>query len=66
MAYVALSGPVYLDTNIFIYALEGYPAFRPALSGQTVGAKALQVKFYRFANHRFSFLDRLTGSSTPR
>jgi predicted nucleic acid-binding protein len=32
MAYVALSGPVYLDTNIFIYALEGYPAFRPALS----------------------------------
>ncbi len=23
---------VYLDTNIFIYALEGYPAFNPFLT----------------------------------
>jgi len=32
MARLALSGPIYLDTNIFIYALEGYPAFRPILT----------------------------------
>ncbi len=27
-----LSGRLYLDTNIFIYALEGYPVFRPTLT----------------------------------
>lgn len=32
MAHLTLSGRIYLDTNIFIYALEGYPAFRPALT----------------------------------
>jgi predicted nucleic acid-binding protein len=32
MAHLTLSGRVYLDTNIFIYALEGYPAFRPILT----------------------------------
>lgn len=32
MAHLSLAGRVYLDTNIFIYALEGYPAFRPALT----------------------------------
>jgi len=32
MARLALSGPIYLDTNIFIYALEGYPVFRPILT----------------------------------
>jgi predicted nucleic acid-binding protein len=32
MAQLILSGRVYLDTNIFIYALEGYPAFRPILT----------------------------------
>lgn len=28
----ALHGRVYLDANIFIYALEGYPPFRPSLT----------------------------------
>lgn len=32
MVGLALSGPVYLDTNIYIYSLEGYPAFRLALT----------------------------------
>ena len=32
MARVTLSGRIYFDTNIFIYALEGYPAFRPVLT----------------------------------
>jgi hypothetical protein len=32
MAHLTLSGRVYLDTNIFIYALEGYPAFRAVLT----------------------------------
>ncbi|MBX3307083.1 MAG: PIN domain-containing protein, partial [Nitrospira sp.] len=32
MVHLSLAGRVYLDTNIFIYALEGYPAFRPALT----------------------------------
>lgn len=32
MAGLVLAGPVYLDTNIFIYALEGYPAFRSTLT----------------------------------
>ena len=32
MAGLTLSGRVYLDTNIFIYALEGYPTFRTALT----------------------------------
>jgi predicted nucleic acid-binding protein len=32
MARLALSGRIYLDTNIFIYALEGYPAFRAVLT----------------------------------
>ena len=32
MAHLALSDRVYLDTNIFIYALEGYSAFRPVLT----------------------------------
>ncbi len=27
-----LTGRLYLDTNIFIYALEGYPVFRPILT----------------------------------
>ncbi|HRC43298.1 MAG TPA: hypothetical protein PLT27_04540 [Nitrospira sp.] len=27
-----LTGRPYLDTNIFIYALEGYPVFRPTLT----------------------------------
>lgn len=27
-----LAGRLYLDTNIFIYALEGYPVFRPILT----------------------------------
>ena len=31
MARLTLSGRVYLDTNIFIYALEGYPTFQTAL-----------------------------------
>ncbi|WHZ26187.1 MAG: hypothetical protein OJF51_000982 [Nitrospira sp.] len=33
-------------------------------NGQAVGAKTLQMEFYRFADHRFSFMDRLTGSYT--
>lgn len=32
MAGLTLSGRIYLDTNIFIYALEGYPIFRTALA----------------------------------
>lgn len=32
MAGLTLSGRIYLDTNIFIYALEGYPTFRTALA----------------------------------
>lgn len=32
MAHLTLSGRVYLDTNIFIYALEGYPIFRAVLT----------------------------------
>lgn len=32
MAHLTLSGRVYLDTNIFIYALEGYPVFRAVLT----------------------------------
>lgn len=32
MAQLMLSGRVYLDTNIFIYALEGYPTFRTVLT----------------------------------
>ncbi len=32
MARLSLSGRVYLDTNIFIYALEGYPKFRAVLT----------------------------------
>ncbi len=32
MAHLTLSGRVYLDTNIFIYALEGYPTFRAVLT----------------------------------
>jgi predicted nucleic acid-binding protein len=32
MAQLTLSGRVYLDTNIFIYALEGYPVFRAVLT----------------------------------
>lgn len=32
MAHLTLSGRVYLDTNIFIYALEGYPVFRTVLT----------------------------------
>ena len=32
MACLTLSGRVYLDTNIFIYALEGYPVFRAVLA----------------------------------
>lgn len=32
MAHLNLSGRVYLDTNIFIYAFEGYPVFRPVLT----------------------------------
>lgn len=27
-----LTGRLYLDTNIFVYALEGYPVFRPILT----------------------------------
>jgi predicted nucleic acid-binding protein len=32
MAYLTQSGRIYLDTNIFIYALEGYPTFRAVLT----------------------------------
>ena len=32
MAHLTLSGRVYLDTNIFIYTLEGYPTFRAVLT----------------------------------
>jgi hypothetical protein len=32
---------------------------------QAVGAKTLQVEFDRFADHRFSFLDRLTDGGFP-
>jgi predicted nucleic acid-binding protein len=32
MAHLTLSGRIYLDTNIFIYALEGYPIFRSVLT----------------------------------
>jgi predicted nucleic acid-binding protein len=32
MARLTLTGRVYLDTNIFIYALEGYPIFRTVLT----------------------------------
>ena len=32
MAGLTLSGRIYLDTNIFIYALEGYRIFRTALA----------------------------------
>ncbi len=32
MAHLTLSGRLYLDTNIFIYALEGYPVFRAVLT----------------------------------
>ena len=32
MAILTLSGRIYLDTNIFIYALEGYPIFRTVLT----------------------------------
>ena len=32
MAHLTLSGRVYLDTNIFIYALEGYSTFRAVLT----------------------------------
>lgn len=32
MARITVSGPIYLDTNIFIYALEGYSVFRPTLT----------------------------------
>jgi predicted nucleic acid-binding protein len=32
MAHLTLSGRIYLDTNIFIYALEGYPTFRAVLT----------------------------------
>lgn len=32
MARLTLSGRVYLDTNIFIYALEGYRTFRTAIA----------------------------------
>jgi predicted nucleic acid-binding protein len=32
MVRLTLSGRVYLDTNIFIYALEGYPVFRAVLT----------------------------------
>lgn len=32
MAHLALSGRVYLDTNVFIYALEGYSTFRLVLT----------------------------------
>lgn len=32
MARLTLSGRIYFDTNIFIYALEGYPAFRSVLT----------------------------------
>jgi predicted nucleic acid-binding protein len=32
MARLTLSGCVYLDTNIFIYALEGYPTLRTVLT----------------------------------
>ena len=43
MAHVALSGRVYFDTNIFIYALEGYAAFRSALTAlfEALDRKAL-------------------------
>lgn len=27
-----LTGRLYLDTNIFVYVLEGYPVFRPILT----------------------------------
>ena len=32
MAHLTLSGRLYLYTNIFIYALEGYPVFRAVLT----------------------------------
>jgi hypothetical protein len=32
MVRLTLSGRVYLDTNIFIYALEGYSTFRAVLT----------------------------------
>ncbi|HEX5647226.1 MAG TPA: PIN domain-containing protein [Nitrospira sp.] len=32
MAHLTLAGRIYLDTNIFIYALEGYPVFRAVLT----------------------------------
>jgi hypothetical protein len=32
MAYLTQSGRIYLDTNIFIYALEGYPTFHTVLT----------------------------------
>jgi predicted nucleic acid-binding protein len=32
VAHLTLSGRIYLDTNIFIYALEGYPVFRTVLT----------------------------------
>ena len=32
MAHLGLSSLVYLDTNIFICALEGYQVFRPVLT----------------------------------
>jgi hypothetical protein len=32
MAHLTLSGRIYLDTNIFIYALEGYLTFRAVLT----------------------------------
>lgn len=32
MAHLRLSGRLYLDTNIFIYALEGYSTFRAVLT----------------------------------
>lgn len=31
MAYLTQSGRIYLDTNIFIYPLEGYPTFRAVI-----------------------------------
>jgi predicted nucleic acid-binding protein len=32
MASLTFTGRIYLDTNIFIYALEGYPVFRAVLT----------------------------------
>ena len=31
MAYLTQSGLIYLDTNIFIYALDEFPIFRAVL-----------------------------------